>query len=74
MISPSRTDSQLIVDFFDESDLFEMYDIYRHFRVNNYVVAHEMRKVIEDRVKECPDFRVWWKEVLAEESFADFSG
>lgn len=70
--SDTATESQMILDFFDE-DLWRQYEIYHHFRVNgNYSVAVEMRKEIEKAVKEDDGYAAWWKEVLAEERFADF--
>lgn len=72
LTTQKASESEMILAFFDE-DLAGQYDIYHHFRSSGHAVASEMRKEIERQVKECPEYLSWWREVLAEESFADFS-
>lgn len=65
--------SDLLLDFFD-SDLLRKYEIYIEFlKAGLLETAYAMRRLIEDACGEYSAYAAWWKSVLEEERFSDFS-
>lgn len=67
--------NQLVLDFFDpEASLLEQYNLYTQaLNAGMRELAGSMREIIQEEVGQCPDWRPWWRSVLEEERFSDFS-